>query len=312
MRVVLAGATGFIGRSLISALIESQYEVALLTRSPEKVSRLWGGAVRAVPWDGRSAGSWQHCLEGADGVINLCGEPIAGKKWTPEQKNIIVSSRIESSRAIVLAIHNARIKPAVLVNASAVGYYGWDTGDREITEEEPSGTGFLAETCKAWETEALRAAKPGVRVCLARIGIVLEKDGGALEKMLPPFRFFIGGPLGSGKQWFPWVHREDVVGMLLMALKDPRVEGPFNVCAPQAVTLGNFAASLGKVLKRPSFFPVPAFVLKLMLGEMAVMLLKGQNAVPFKMRSWGYSFRYPELESALDHILTPAGCTGKK
>jgi len=306
VRVVLAGATGFIGRSLISSLIENQYEVDLLTRSPEKVSRLWGSAVRAVSWDGRTAGDWQQCLEGADGVMNLCGEPIAEKKWTPEQKSKILSSRIDSTRAIVLAIHNARVKPAVLVNASAVGYYGWDTEDREVTEEEPSGTGFLAETCAAWESEAFRAAKPGVRVCLARIGIVLEKDGGALQKMLPPFRFFIGGPLGSGKQWFPWIHREDVVGMLLMALKDSRVEGPFNVCAPRAVTLGNFAAVLGKVLKRPSFFSVPGFVLKLMLGEMADLLLKGQKAVPRKMTSWGYSFRYPELESALGNILAKA------
>lgn len=306
MRVVLAGATGFIGRSLISRLVENQHEVILLTRSPEKFSGSWGDSVRPVLWNGRSAGIWQDCVEGAEGVINLCGESVAGKKWTPEQKNKIVSSRIESTRAIVLAIHNARVKPAVLVNASAVGYYGWDTSDREITEEEPSGTGFLAETCAAWESEALRAAGPGVRVCLARIGIVLEKDGGALQKMLPPFRFFIGGPLGSGKQWFPWIHREDVVGMLLMALKDSRVEGPFNVCAPQAVTLGNFAAVLGKVLRRPSFFPVPGFVLKLMLGEMAVLLLNGQNTIPRKMRSWGYSFRYPELESALGNILAKA------
>lgn len=306
MKVVLAGATGFIGRLLISRLIENQYEVALLTRSPEKVSKDWGASVRPVLWNGRSAGDWQQCFEGKDAVINLCGEPIAGKKWTPEQKNRIVSSRIESTRAIVLAIHNARVKPAVLVNASAVGYYGWDTGDREVAEADPAGSGFLAETCAAWEKEALKAAQSGARVCLARIGIVLEKDGGALQKMLPPFRFFIGGPLGSGRQWFPWVHREDVVGMLLMALKDNRVSGPFNVCAPEAVTLGRFAAVLGKILKRPSFFPVPGFVLKLILGEMAVMLLEGQRAVPRRMQSWGYSFRYPELESALGNILKPA------
>lgn len=303
MKVVLAGATGFIGRSLITRLIENQDEVTLLTRSPEKASKAWGGALRTAAWDGRSAGDWQRCLDGAEGVINLCGEPIAGKKWDAGQKKIILSSRIESTRVIVDAIHQARVKPGVLVNASAVGYYGNCSDDREITENEPRGQGFLPETCEAWEREALRAADAGVRVALARIGIVLEKDGGALQKMLPPFLCFAGGPLGSGKQGFPWVHREDAVGMLVMALRDPRVTGPFNVCAPETTSLGNFASVLGRVLKRPSWLPVPGFVLKLILGEMAGMLLEGQKAVPQRMQSWGYAFRYPRLESALKNIL---------
>ncbi len=305
MKVIVAGATGFIGQTLIARLLENHHEVILLTRAPGKALAEWGGSVTAVSWDGRSPGAWEEFFEGADGVINLCGESIAAKKWTPQQKEKILSSRIESTQAIVQAMEKASRKPAVLVNASGVGFYGPVEGDEPVTEQSPRGSGFLAETCELWEKEALKAESFGVRVALARIGIVLEKDGGALQKMLPPFLYYAGGPLGSGRQWFPWVHRDDVVGMLKYALRDPRVSGPFNACAPEPVTMGDFSKALGRVTGRPSWAAVPAFVLKQLLGEMAEMLLTGQRAVPQKMRSWGYSFRYPDLEPALRAILEP-------
>ena len=310
MKVVLAGATGFIGQSLISRLLESRQEVTLLSRTPERAISMWGGTVNAVQWDGKSSGDWESVFEGVDGVINLCGESIAAKRWTAEQKERIVSSRLESTKAIVRALEKVSRKPSVLVNASGVGFYGPVDGDDQVTEQFPRGRGFLAETCELWEKEALAAEKLGVRVALPRIGIVLEKDGGALQKMLPPFLYYLGGPLGAGCQWFPWVHRDDVIGMLNYALWDPRVAGPFNACAPEPVTLSAFAKTLGKVICRPSWLPVPAFVLKLLLGEMSEMLLTGQRAIPQKMRSWGYSFRYPDLEPALRSIFEASRFSG--
>lgn len=303
MKVVLAGATGFIGQALIRRLLENGDEVILLSRSPERAAAGWEGRVKVFAWDGVNGGAWEHCLDGADGIVNLCGEPIAGKRWTPEQKKKIVKSRTLSTRAVVRAAEAARQRPKVLVNASGIGYYGSPPGDSLISESSPAGKGFLAETCEAWESEALAAEGFGIRVALARIGIVLEKDGGALQKMLPPFLLFAGGPLGSGKQGFPWVHREDVVEMLLFALREPRVSGPFNACAPQSVTMEEFSRTLGRVLGRPAFFRVPGFMLRLLLGEMAELLLGGQRAVPARLQSQGYAFHFPELENALRDIL---------
>jgi uncharacterized protein (TIGR01777 family) len=248
-------------------------------------------------------GPWVEKLEGADAVINLAGESIAAKRWTAAQKELIVNSRLDATKVLVDAIGRVSAKPSVLVNASAVGYYGnVESGD--VTEDHAKGTGFLADTCVRWEAEANRAKTLGGRVVIIRIGIVLEKGGGALSKMIPPFQMFLGGPLGSGRQWFPWVHREDVIGAILFALQNPNLSGPVNAVSPNPVTMKEFCKALGRAMHRPSSAPVPAFMVKLLLGEMSEMLLTGQRAVPKKLQDAGYRFRYPELDNALAAIFT--------
>jgi uncharacterized protein (TIGR01777 family) len=202
----------------------------------------------------------------------------------------------------VAAIHRAGSRPSVLINASAVGYYG-DVSDREVTEAHPRGPGFLAEVCEQWEKEAQAAESLGVRVVCLRTGVVLEKDGGALPRMLLPFRMFVGGPVGSGRQWFPWIHREDVVGIILFALTHPDLAGPINVMAPDAVTMTEFCRALGRAMRRPSWLPVPSVALKLIFGEMSEILLTGQRAAPKKLLEAGYHFHHPKLDECLSAVL---------
>ena len=304
MKIILSGGTGFIGRPLLVQLLRADHHVTLLSRNPDRLGLQTRPSIDTVPWDACNSGPWSSRVDGADAVINLAGEPIAQKRWTREQKERIVSSRIDSTRALVEAIRRAQKKPAVLINASAVGYYG-HVESGEVTESRPKGNGFLADTCAQWEKEALAAEALGVRVVCLRTGIVLEKGGGALAKMLPPFRFFMGGPLGSGCQGLPWVHRDDEIGAILFTLKTQNLRGPVNITAPNPVTMREFCESLGKAMRRPSWAPVPAFVLRLLLGDMAEeMLLGGQRAVPQKLLDAGYRFRYPDLDRALAAILS--------
>lgn len=301
MKIIVAGGTGFIGKALVDALARENRRVVVLTREPAKFSGSASFGVTVVFWDGRTPGAWEKGLSGADAIINLSGENIAARRWTPIQKQKIVSSRVEATAALVRAVEKSDTRPSVLINASAAGYYG-DVPSTEVPESAPQGKGFLADTCMAWEREALRAGPSGVRVALMRFGIVLEKDGGVLKKMLGPFRFFLGGPFGSGGQWFPWVHRDDVVGSILHALKNPELKGPVNVAAPDAVTVRDFCGALGKAIGRPSWLPLPAFALRLLLGEMSELLLTGQRAVPARLLESGYSFRYPRLAAALSAV----------
>ena len=240
-------------------------------------------------------------VNGADAVVNLAGEPIAGKRWTRAQKARLRSSRIDTTRTIVEAIADVQHKPKILLNASAVGYYG-PRGDETVTEAEPAGGDFLAGLCREWEAEALRAEPHGVAVVRLRTGIVLGRGGGALAKMIPPFKFFIGGTLGSGRQWMPWIHLKDEVGIIEHLLA-AGVGGAVNAAAPEPVRMKEFCATLGKTLGRPSWAPVPAFVLRLALGEMADVLLTGQRAVPAEAERRGYRFQYPTLRGALENIL---------
>lgn len=298
MRVVIAGGTGFIGNALLEQFVKGKHQVVLLSRNADGLKHLEKDTVNAEQWDAKTVGPWTKRLDGADAVVNLTGEPIAAKRWTLSQKERILKSRVDATKAIVSAIGKVGKKPSVLVNASAVGYYG-NVEKGDVTESHPKGSDFLAGVCEKWEQEAHAAEKHGVRVVVLRIGIVLEKNGGALKKMLPPFQMFAGGHLGSGIQWFPWVHRDDVAGAVLFAIKNEKAAGPVNVTAPEPVTMKEFCKTLGKIIRRPSWAPVPAFALKILLGEMSDMLLTGQRAIPKKLQEAGYTFKYPKLEKAL-------------
>jgi uncharacterized protein (TIGR01777 family) len=296
MKLLVAGASGFIGSVLCARLLDKGHTLTLLTRSAPRDTST--GTKRWLHWTPDMVGEWESALEGAEGVINLAGEPIAAKRWTHNQKRRLRLSRIDTTNSLVRAIAKAKQKPAFLINASAVGYYG-PRGEETINEAAEAGTDFLGELCREWEEEAAKAEKLGPRVIRLRTGIVLGRGGGALAKMVPPFKFFIGGPLGSGRQWMSWIHMEDQVGLVLYLTENPQASGPINATAPNPVTMKEFCRTLGKVMGRPSWAPVPAFALRIMLGEMADMLLTGQRVIPAAAQKLGYQFRYPSLESAL-------------
>jgi uncharacterized protein len=303
MHIVMTGGTGFIGRSLCASLCQEGHRVTLLTKRIEEAQRSSGSTVTTVEWTGREAGAWEHCLEGADAVINLAGAPIADGRWTDARKRLLTESRVLTTRLLVEAMSRRSSKPRTLVSASGIGYYG-ASDDRVLDEGAARGQGFLADLCLAWEAEALRAAELGVRVVTLRTGMVLEQDGGALPKMLLPFRLFTGGPIMPGTQWVSWIHRRDHIGLTQWVLKTPSVSGPVNVVAPEAVTMNGFCEGLGRVLHRPSWLPVPGFALSLALGELGTLMTTGQRVNPAKALSGGYVFHYPTLELALRAIVT--------
>ncbi len=302
MKVVLAGGTGFIGSALIDALLGRGAQVVILTRDLPAAQRRWDGKVDARLWNGRDPGPWVLTVDGADAVVNLAGESVAGGRWTPERKLVLIKSRVDTTRALVAAIAQAAEKPLVFVSASAVGFYG-ESPSQECAEDSNRGTDFLAALCGQWERDARDAEKSAVRVVSTRFGVVLGKGGGALAKMLMPFKLGVGGPLGSGRQPFPWVHLDDAVGTILFALDEAALTGPVNVTGPQARTNAEFTKALGRALHRPAFLPAPAFALRLALGEMSSLLLGGQNAPPKKLLARGYQFRHPTLDAALAALL---------
>ncbi|MGH7846170.1 MAG: TIGR01777 family oxidoreductase [Candidatus Binatia bacterium] len=295
MRLVIAGGTGFIGSALCARLRANNHSLTILTRGREPKAA--SESEKWVTWEPLSGKVPLEAIDGADGIINLAGEPIAGKRWTEKQKEMIRSSRIMTTRTLASAAANAKVKPKFLLNGSAVGYYG-PRGDETVTEEANPGSDFLSRVCAEWEQEAKKAESAGLRVALLRTGIVLGK-GGALAKMVPPFKFFAGGPLGSGKQWMPWIHLEDGIGLMLFLIDHADAAGPFNATAPNPVTMKEFCSTLARVLGRPSWAPVPGFALKILLGEMAAMLLTGQRAIPTRAQKHGYHFRYSQLQDAL-------------
>ena len=307
MRFVIAGGTGFIGSPLAEVYAEEGHDVRVLTRGlRDGESRHEPGTgmpgITSVGWtpDG-SPGSWAAAVDGADAVVNLAGVPLAEGRWTPQRKAQMRDSRILSTRSIVSAITSVPAPPKVLVNSSAVGYYGNSTEPK--TEESKPGEGFLANLAEDWEAEARKAEPAGTRVVLLRTGIVLEKAGGALPEMMRPFRFFVGGPMGSGRQYLSWIHRLDVIEMIRWIIETPAVSGPVNATAPHPVTNREFARALGRALHRPSLVPAPGFALKALLGEMAQpMLLEGQRVIPTRAQQHGYHFRYPEIDIAMRGI----------
>ena len=296
MKLVITGATGFVGAILTDRLWNQLHHVTLLSRKPPRevnvTKKQW------FAWQPGIAGEWQKAVDGADGIVNLAGEPIAGKRWTAAQKEQLRSSRVDATKSLVDAIAKAKVKPKFLINASAVGYYG-PHGDDTVTEKTGPGGDFLSRLCVEWEAEAKKAEAFGVRVALVRTGIVLGKGEGALAKMVPPFKMFAGGPLGSGQQWMPWIHIEDEVRLICFLIENDAARGAFNGSAPNPVTMEVFAKALGDVLNRPSWVSVPPSALALMLGEMSEMLLQGQRAVPEAALKLGFSFKYPELTGAL-------------
>ena len=300
MRVLVTGATGLIGRSLCGSLSEGGHTVVALSRSPETTRGL--AATELHKWDLRSSEFPARVLVGIDAVVHLAGEPIVARRWTEEQKKLIRDSRVLTTRALVDALRPLDDKPGVFVCGSAVGFYG-DRGDKPLEETAPVGRGFLSDVCKEWESEASRASEIGIRVVQVRTGVVLSAEGGALPKMLAPFKLGLGGRLGSGKQWFPWIHINDIVGVFRHAILTSSLEGPVNGVAPEAATNAEFTRQLARVLHRPAFLPVPELALRVLMGEMAEALFASQRVVPTAALASKYEFHYPLLTSALEDLL---------
>jgi uncharacterized protein (TIGR01777 family) len=298
MHVFVTGATGLIGSALSAALLEKGYSVTALSRSEGAGGRLPSG-VRVVRGEPTRAGPWLEELARCDACVHLAGEPVAGKRWSPERKRAIESSRVESA-AVVAGLIAAR-GPGILVQGSAVGYYG-SRGDELLDETSPPGEGFLAGVTQRWEAAAAPARRRA-RVVLVRTGMVLASQGGALAELVRPFKLFAGGPVGSPSAWKPWIHLADEVGLILWALDEQRAEGPLNACAPAPARNRDLAAAIGAALSRPSLLPVPDFAIRALFGEMAEVILASQRAVPKKALALGYRFRYPELGAALKELL---------
>jgi len=302
MRIVITGGSGLIGSAVAREMGSAGNEVVVLTRDPSRMGPLPPGT-RAVQWDGKTPGDWAKLLDETTAIVHLAGDSIAAGRWTEEKKRRIRDSRLASGRAVLEAVRQAKFRPRALLQGSAVGYYG-ACGDEEVTESHPPGDDFLARICVEWEASTAEAAALGVRRPVLRTGIVLSGEGGALPRMALPFRLLAGGPLGDGRQWFPWIHEADEVGAIRFLIESEDADGPFNLTAPEPLTNRDFSRALGRVLSRPSFAPAPGFALRLLLGEMADALLHGQRAVPRRLLDLGYVFRYPEAFGALRSLLS--------
>lgn len=297
-KVTVTGATGMIGRAVVDELLARGDEVTVLSRDTEKATGAFGGRARALEWsDPKAQPPPVEALAGQDGVIHLLGEPVA-QRWSDAAKREIRDSRVRPTRNLVAALKDADPRPAVLVSQSASGWYG-PRGDEKVDESEPAADDFLARVCTEWEAEARKAEALGMRAVTTRTGVVLSQSGGALEKMLPPFKAGVGGPVAGGGQYVPWIHTDDVAGALVFALDTAEASGPLNLSAPEPVTNRELSKALGRVLKRPAVAPVPAFAVKLLYGDMAQIVTTGVRMVPARLRELGYEFRRPELEPAL-------------
>ncbi|MDH3402820.1 MAG: TIGR01777 family oxidoreductase [Acidobacteriota bacterium] len=301
MQVIVTGGGGLIGRALTAALAARGDEVRVTSRDPSAVRGLPRG-VEAARWDAASADELAPLLAGADAVVHLAGAGIAERRWSEARKRAIRDSRTRSTAALAAAFARAASPPRILLQGSAVGYYG-SRGDEELAETAAAGTGFLADVCVAWEAAGSAVEDLGVRRAVLRTGVVLATEGGALPKMALPFRFFAGGPVGSGRQWVPWIHMADEVGAILFLLDSPQASGVFNLTAPEPATNRALARAIGRALRRPSFLPAPAAAMKLALGEMAELLLASQKALPAALLAAGYPFRFATAGAALEDLL---------
>jgi uncharacterized protein len=304
MKIAITGATGFVGTGLVEKLLEKENSLLILTRNAERCKRIFPSTVypnlEILPYTATESGLWQERISGCDAVINLAGEPIA-ERWTSEYKKAILESRQLGTQKIVEAIAKAAHKPSVLISASAIGYYG-SSETATFDENSSPGNDFLAQVCQSWESEAQKVTSTETRLVILRIGIVLGK-GGALSKMLPVFKLFAGGPIGTGQQWFSWIHRADLINLIILALEHPEIKGVFNATSPNPVRMSNLCDSLGKAINRPSWLPVPSFALELLLGEGAQVVLEGQQVLPKATSRIGFTYQYPELNAALREIV---------
>ncbi|MBD2204209.1 TIGR01777 family protein [Calothrix sp. FACHB-1219] len=305
MKVAIAGATGFVGSRLVQRLHREGHTVLVLTRNASFAQKLFPATafpnLEIAVYQPTGSGSWQEAIAGCDGVVNLAGEPIAEERWTAEQKQKILNSRQLGTQKIVEAIVKANPQPKVLVNASAIGFYG-TSETATFDETSQSGNDFLAEVCQAWEAEANKVKDANVRLVILRLGIVLGM-GGALAKMITPFKLFAGGPIGSGRQWFSWIHLDDVVNLIIQALTNPALEGVYNATAPNPVRMADLTQTMGQIMHRPSWLPVPAFALEALLGDGATVVLEGQEVLPKRTIASGFEYQYPNLRAALSQIL---------
>ncbi|AUT03273.1 TIGR01777 family protein [Nostoc sp. CENA543] len=305
MKIAITGATGFVGSRLVERLHKQGHQILILTRNTTSAQRVFPQEVfknvEIVAYTPTTSGAWQDSIAGCDGVVNLAGEPIAEKRWTEQEKQEILNSRQVVTQKIVEAIAKANPKPSVLVNASAIGYYG-TSETAAFDEDSASGTDFLAQVCQAWETEARKVKDTGVRLVILRLGIVLGL-GGALAKMLTPFKLFAGGPIGSGRQWFSWIHVDDLVNLIVQSLTKPEMEGVYNATAPKPVRMNDLSQTLGQVMNRPSWLPVPGFALEALLGDGAIVVLEGQQVLPKRTLESGFEYQYTNLQPALKDIV---------
>jgi uncharacterized protein (TIGR01777 family) len=306
MRVAVTGATGLVGRAVTGKLVARGDEVVALSRDPKGAASSFPAGVRAEPFDVDDPLIAARAFAGADAVVHLAGEPVMARRWNRRVQAGIRNSRVEGTRTIVRAIEEADPRPKALVCASATGYYG-HRDDDEIDEDAPAGHDFLAEVARSWEAEAERASALAVRTAILRTGVVLARDGGALPRIAGPFRWFVGGPLGSGAQGFPWIHVEDLAALFLHALDREDLHGPLNAVAPETVSNREFCRALGRAMHRPSFFPVPRLALRLFVGRAAAMLLSGQRAVPRRALESGFVYRFPRLDGALADLFPKEG-----
>ncbi len=305
MKVAITGATGFVGQRLVKRLTEANHHVVVLTRSGDRARRLFPAGLfpqcEIVPYTPTQSGDWQKRISGCDGVVNLAGAPIAESRWTPARKREILESRETGTEKVVEAIAQATEPPKVLVNSSAIGYYG-SSETATFDETSTAGNGFLAEVCKKWEAAASQVP-PSTRLVIVRTGIVLGQGGGALDKLLTPFRMYAGGPLGSGRQWFSWIHIDDMVSLIVQALTNEQFEGIYNATAPKPVRMAEFCNVLGQTMGRPSWLPVPDFALEALLGDASAVVLEGQEVLPKRAKEAGFSFQYGEPRAALEQLL---------
>ncbi|MCA1552878.1 MAG: TIGR01777 family oxidoreductase [Chloroflexi bacterium] len=301
-RVIITGGTGLIGDALTKALASKGHEVILLSRDPGKAQDLPRGA-RCIAWDGRTANGWGKYADGANAIVNLAGATIARPPWTASYKRLIRRSRVDAGRAIVEAVRDAKQKPAVLIQSSGINYYGVQS-DAVRTEQSPAGNDYLSDVCKDWEASTAEVEPMGVRRAIIRTALVMAKEGGVLPLMALPFRFFVGGPLGSGKQYVSWIHLTDEVGAIQFLIENAQASGAFNLVAPKPVTNREFSRALGHALHRPSWFPTPALPMRLALGEMATLLVLGSmRVVPDGLQRAGYHFQFTDVDTTLRDVL---------
>ncbi|MBN2045713.1 MAG: TIGR01777 family oxidoreductase [Anaerolineales bacterium] len=314
MKILISGGTGLIGKPLVNSLLEDKHQVSVLTRSPERARLTLPQGAIPVGWDGRTPDGWGEVINETDAVINLAGESLTGgtitailtDRWTSQKKTRIIESRVNAGRAISEAIRAAKTKPEVLIQSSAVGYYS-PSGTRILTEDSPAGSDFSAQTCLQWEKSTKAVEELGVRRVILRTGLVFTMEGGVLPLMLLPFRLFVGGALGDGTQPLPWIHIRDEIEAIKFLITNPRLQGVFNLSAPNPVDYNQYAKIAAKVLKRPNWLRVPAFALKLALGEKAALVLQGQHALPERLLQSGYKFTFKTLDAALTDLIEGNG-----